>query len=138
MKKLAFCLGIGCIYFVSCSKKDGNTSGSIQGKWIRETAVDWVTAGGITYKDTVSFPSTAYSEFRTDGKVYTYNGGVNGADQYDTSYYEVKGNTIIIGNINSSERDTAVIQTLTANKLSVYIKYVDLSDIYESWATFRK
>ena len=138
MKKLAFCLGIGCLYFISCSKKDANSSGSVQGKWIRETAVDWVTISGTVYKDTINFPSTAYTDFRTDGKVYTYNGGVNGVDEYDTSFYEVKGNTVIVANINSSERDTAVIQTLTSNKLSLYLKIIDVGETDESWATFRK
>ncbi len=123
---------------VACKKDETNSSISIVGKWNSVSKVDWYTpTGSSTQKDTTASHSGEYIDFRTDGKAYLCR-WVSPSFYYDTATYTVNGNNVIFASNSSPVRDTAVVQTLTSNKLVFYNKYVGIDNIEEVWSNFSK
>lgn len=172
MKKILWVL-ISTTVFAACSKKGATPNGqpSILGKWtLVNTVVSSTPYGTIVTKDSsgtfftnTPFTGTTtkdssddypgqYSDFRTDGKVYSRVwDNVNNTFYYDTSFYGInystRGNFIFAytvnnknGNVyglfntyimkdpywsftnNSQEPDTVNIQVLTNSNLTLYGK----------------
>jgi hypothetical protein len=99
-----------CLTITSCKKDDANNSNSIVGKWKRGNYFIHVY-GGIT--DTVFVAPNKYVEFTSGGKYY----------DGDTSNYVVSGDKLIVSGTGYS--DTATIETLNANNLTLNYKWTN-------------
>jgi hypothetical protein len=144
-KDIVSLLTLIVLFFISSCQKEGssenNNTTQVLGKWNISNAVQWWTPiSGSTIKDTFSFAGEGlYRDFRSDGKVYSLL-----IDDitlfYDTTNYKVDGNAIILW--NSSYRDTAIIQKLTNNELSLYKKTIIDDDadkgVLEVWNNLAK
>ena len=116
MKKIMF-LATTVIMFVvvtsSCKKSDSGST-SIVGKWTYLKSVYTetnITTNTVVTNTTTTFNNGSYADFRTDGKMYSYN---STSGYRDTLSYNVSGNNITVGTA------TDVIKLLDANNLQVY------------------
>jgi hypothetical protein len=124
MKKSLTGLTAFALFISACSKSTRHPySASIVNKWSLVNTVYWWTAIGTpTQRDTANAHSGEYSDFRSDGKSYSYTWD-GAAYSYDTTDYRIiNGNSELIPEANGISTDTLVIKTLTGNSLSLYLK----------------
>lgn len=93
----------------SCKKSD---SASIVGKWNLINSI--YTSNNVS--DTTLATQGEYVDFRTDGKVISYDN--NGLA--DTIYYSVSNGRLYVSQVVGGENDTLQIQSLTSNFLKLY------------------
>jgi|GEM_PF-2535795 len=139
MKRILSGLFVLLVLGTACSKSDtAPNNPSLLGKWTRQTAVEWFTpTSGPIIKDTLSYANNGtYVDFRADGKAYSWNTSPAGS-YYDTASYQVNGNTLIVFDPPSLP-DTATIQTLTNNTLSLYVRKVFTTGVTERWFGWKK
>lgn len=129
MKYFTGMVAVLTLFAFGCSRNDTppekTNKTMISGKW---TAVKEVNIE--IYKDPAMEPDTgiilfdvkSYVNFEKNGKVIfnLYKSGENTPLLYDSTSYKVSGNSIIIGQIGNSEKDTASIKTLTDATLVLY------------------
>ena len=131
IKKTMIFLLAGASVFTACKKTETTTQTTAQkvlGKWTFVSAVGSQTYQGTTTPSSHTGVAGDYVDFRTDGKVYIYNGG-----DRDTSNYK-----IISDNLIKVDSDTAQIKTLTTSSFVVYSKTVAPQYSYESTTTLKK
>ena len=139
MKKTMLILSLAtivAILFSACNKSDPapTTLQRLQAKWNYEKEYYHENYGGVDYRDTSYANSGDYSEFRTDGKVYSKYG-----TSYDTSSYSLLGDTKIITvstYMGIPYNDTADIIVLSDNQLQVYSKAFDPAPDYYEYTDF--
>lgn len=151
MKKILLAI-ISMTVFTACSKNGTTPNGlpSIVGKWQPTMSIYLDKTNGYpANQDTMKYSPSSYSDFRTDGKIYSYYDSSYPA--YDTISYVIKdsvlffsGYTLTInGNRDSvisrtPYRDTGRIETLTDHNLSIYIKTYDSLSVSEEWDYFTR
>ena len=140
MKKTIL-MAVAFTVFVMACKKDATSSNNaslIVGKWNAVNKVDWYTPNGSpAQKDTTAAHIGEYIDFRTDGKAYSYYWQTSSFN-YDTAFYTVSGNNVIITKNSNPIADTLALQTLTSNKLTFYTKYVGIDNVEEVWNNYSK
>jgi len=91
----------GAAIFTACKKNTTSatltTSQKVQGKWfyVSNTSVEYYNGVATTYNATIN--AAAYADFRTDGKIYHFDGTTN-PDSHDTSAYKVISDNLIVFN----------------------------------------
>lgn len=118
-------------YLPACKKTDKQqtTAEKVQNKWQLVSDVENHHVSGQDHFDTIMGTQGDIVDFRTDGKVYFDNGGIN-----DTSTYTLSSDTKIV-------LDTQVfdIITLTTNSFIFYEKTITgASDFDELTVTLKK
>ena len=133
---LAFTIVISFI-IISCSKDGGssNNNSDIVGKWyqtkFRQKESDSAT-NRLIRDTTITFTDSSYSDFRTDGKVYSYSS----TQGRDTSSYNYSGNVVTVTSGTNVVKNT--VQTLDAHNLVGYKTYYSNSLKWEEWITYVK
>ena len=135
MKFLSFA-AIVAILFAACKKSDPapTTLQRLQAKWTYQKDYYHQNYGGVDYRDTTYASPGDYSDFRTDGKVYSKYG-----TSYDTSGYSLLGDTKIITSytyLGVPYYDTATIVVLNDTQLQVYSKVFDPAPDYYEYTDF--
>ena len=133
MKKTMILLLAGAALFTACKKTDTITSKTtaqkVLGKWALVTSVSTENWQGTSNTSTTTGTAADFSDFRSDGKIYSHIEG-----SFDTTSYKIVSDLLI-----SIDGDTAQIQTLTSNSMVLYSKQMLGSNGYtEDKSTYKK
>jgi hypothetical protein len=141
MKKAILGLAVLTVVIIAgCSKDDdggGTREQTIRGKWTPvSTKVYMIDRTQNTSKTTYSpvYPGD-YSDFRSDGKLYTYTTEPNagaGYDPHDTLSYRFTTQYLII------EKDSLLVGALTKDSLVLYLQENTPTQSWETTYTFKK
>ncbi len=135
MKFLSFAT-IVAILFTACNKSDPapTTLQRLQAKWNFQKEYYHDVYSGVESRDTTYANPGDYSDFRTDGKIYSKYG-----TSYDTTSYSLLGDNKIVTTYSYggfSYNDTASILVLNDNQFQVYSKTFDPAPDYYEYTDF--
>ena len=129
---------LSVLLFSACSKSKSDDSPTtlqrLQAKWNYQKEYSHGYYSGVDSRDTTYATAGDYSDFRTDGKIYSKFG-----IYYDTSSYSLLGDTKIITTYTDMGvlySDTANIIVLSDNQLQVYTKAFDPAPDYYEYTDF--
>jgi len=133
---LIVCAVITAATLTGCQRLAQSPSQSTQlvGKWTLRTAIGSYTANGVTHKDTTTFTSADYFDYKADGTLAivvtdsTYNGK-----------WQIANNKLMISNTNYVDFPGGFdISTLTSNTLQLHYSVVTNSTSSDQWLNFTK
>lgn len=142
MKKTVLGLAaLTVLAFAACKKDDNQTNAQkIVGKWQalnKMNVVTNTTTSSLVKRDTATYSSDSYSEFTSNGYLYSYTKSVSSGESRDTVQYKVEGNNLIYVDPRQGN-DTVVIKTLTGGSLALYYKEMDGNNLWETTENFKK
>jgi hypothetical protein len=134
------------ILIVSCKKESvENYNKTIYGKWgiNKLKGIYWDANNNPEY-DSVLMGSNSYSDFRTDGKIYSYtdisyNGPVlRVTPKYDTTIFHIKGNDTLITTDKQGNSNLFFIKDFTTDNITLYLIGSVGFGKYENWAYYSR
>lgn len=131
----------------SCKKEDKNSNinNTIYGKWtsVKLKGIYW-NAANVPEYDSVSMGNNSYSDFRIDGKIYsytdvTYNGPVLRVNpKYDTTSFILQGKDTIIITDRKGNNSLFLVQNFTSHSTTLYLSGSIGFGRYENWAYYTR
>jgi len=138
MKRILLSSAALLLITISCKKSEStlDASGLIQGKWSFINGYEKRTyMAGISSQDSLVLNPNDSINFQSNDSVYTFT--YDTLARYDTSYYSVKKNIILLVN-NKSDTTHETVQAISKNSMKLYITK-DSADIFiERWYNLTK
>lgn len=112
----------------SCHKdNDTQPSGKLTGKWSADSIVLLGYAGDqLVESDTehIQPPDYLDLEFKS-GNSFTINSSSQGSEEHQSGYYEIQGNTVLLGGTAEDPDKETYSYQLNGSKLTLHATYTD-------------